>query len=164
MFGSKALSLSRAAISSSLRRRSFSSRTSLPRLWQYQKTKRRTANADCQWHSWENLQVWWGFCLRNSARDHSTFIPMNAGNLNLRKFIIARSMPATAPGFVTRSFRLGTFIFQPIFDAKPAAGSAYFALTPCLSAAAASISGPSVWVILLGSCSMSFCRNDGRWE
>ena len=33
---------SRAAISASVRRRSFSRRVSLPRLWQYQKTKRRT--------------------------------------------------------------------------------------------------------------------------
>lgn len=42
-----ASSSSRAAISASVRRRSLSRRTSLPRLWQYQKTNRRTLYA-CQ--------------------------------------------------------------------------------------------------------------------
>ena len=40
-------SRSNLAISSSVRRRSFSSRTSRPRLWQYQKTKRRTVYGGC---------------------------------------------------------------------------------------------------------------------
>lgn len=38
-------SSSRAVISASVSSRSFSRRTSLPRLWQYQKTKRRTLRA-----------------------------------------------------------------------------------------------------------------------
>lgn len=67
-----------------------------------------------------------------------------------------RNMAAIDPGFVARSFRLGTLIFMPIFSAVLAALSVYFECRPCRSAAAASISGPMDWVILEGSCSMSF--------
>ena len=59
--------------------------------------------------------------LRKSANDQSTFMPMKAGNLVLRKFMIVLSMLATAPGFVTKSLRLGTRALRPSFDATPAA-------------------------------------------
>ena len=99
----------------------------------------------------------------NRARDHKTFMPMNAGNLSFRKFIIERNIVTIAPGFVTKSFKFGTFIFMPIFSATPAADDTYWLLSPCFSAAAASISGPIELVILEGSCSISFWRKVGRW-
>ena len=83
-------------------------------------------------------------------------MPRKAGKRNLRKLVIERNMAAIAPGFLTRSFRLGTFTFIPIFSAVLAALSVYLECRPCRSAAAASISGPMDWVILEGSCSMSF--------
>lgn len=86
----------------------------------------------------------------NKAREYKTFMPKNAGKRNFRKFIIALSIPATAPGLVTRSLRLGTLNFAADFWR---AG---------LSAAAASSSGVMDSVILEGSCSMSFCRKSGR--
>lgn len=89
-------------------------------------------------------------------------MPRKAGNRSLRKFMMARSIPAMAPGFVTRSFRLGTLTRIPIFSAIPAPWLMYLFLRPCFSAAAASISGPIDCVILEGSCSISFWRNDGR--
>lgn len=91
-------------------------------------------------------------------------MPKKAGKRSFRKFIIARSMPAMAPGFVTRSFRLGTLILIPIFEAAPAAWFMYSDFMPCFSAAAASISGPRDVVILEGSCWMSFWRKEGREE
>lgn len=86
----------------------------------------------------------------NKAREYKTFMPKNAGKRNFRKFIIALSMPATAPGLVTRSLRLGNLNFADDFWR---AG---------LSAAAASSSGVIDSVILEGSCSISFFRKSGR--
>lgn len=51
----------------------------------------------------------------NKAREYKTFMPKNAGKRNFRKFIMALSMPATAPGLVTRSLRLGTLNFVADF-------------------------------------------------
>lgn len=89
-------------------------------------------------------------------------MPRKAGNRSFKKFMMARSIPAIAPGFVTRSFRLGTLTLIPIFSAMPAPWLMYLDLRPCFSAAAASISGPIVCVIFEGSCSINFWRNDGR--
>ena len=83
-------------------------------------------------------------------------MPKKAGNRSLRKFMIALSIPTTAPGFVTRSLRLGTLTFKPAFSAPCAAMLAYFASSPCFVAAAASISGPIDLVIFEGSCSTRF--------
>lgn len=47
----------------------------------------------------------------NRAREYKTFMPKKAGKRNFRKFIMALSMPATAPGLVMRSLRLGTLNF-----------------------------------------------------
>lgn len=86
----------------------------------------------------------------NKAREYKTFMPKNAGKRNFRKFIMALSIPATAPGLVTRSLRLGTLNFVADFWRVD------------LSAAAASSSGVMDSVILEGSCSISFCRKSGR--
>ena len=90
-------------------------------------------------------------------------MPRKAGKRSLRKFMIVFKRPATAPGLVIRSFKLGTLTRMPIFSATPAAWVAYLLFRPCFSAAAASISGPIDWVILDGSCSISFWRKGGRW-
>lgn len=90
-------------------------------------------------------------------------MPKKAGNLSFKKFMIAFNMPATAPGFVTRSFRFGTLTFNPALDAPLAAMLAYLELRPCFSAAAASISGPIDLVIFDGNCSTSFWSQGGRW-
>ncbi len=86
----------------------------------------------------------------NKAREYKTFMPKKAGKRNFRKFIMALSIPATAPGLVTRSLRLGTLNFVADFWRVD------------LSAAAASSSGVMDSVILEGSCSISFCRKSGR--
>lgn len=104
----------------------------------------------------------WGGDVPNRARDQRTFMPRKAGKRSLRKFMMARSMPAMAPGLVTRSLRLGTLTRMPIFSARPAPWVMYLDLRPCFSAAAASISGPMDCVILEGSCSISFWRKEGR--
>ena len=83
-------------------------------------------------------------------------MPRKAGNRNLRKLVMDRSMAATIPGCVTSSFKVGTFNFMPIFPAVLAALSVYVECRPCRSAAAASISGVIDSVILDGSCSISF--------
>lgn len=83
-------------------------------------------------------------------------MPRKAGKRNLRKPVMLRNMATTAPGFVTRSFKVGTLTLMPNFSAVLAALSVYLECRPCRSAAAASISGPMDWVILDGSCSMSF--------
>ena len=77
--------------------------------------------------------------------------------------MIAFSMPATAPGLVTRSLRFGTLKLKPAFEAALPAILAYFEFMPCFSAAAASISGPIDFVIFEGSCSTSFWSQGGRW-
>lgn len=86
-------------------------------------------------------------------------MPKKAGNRSLRKFIMALNIPATAPGFVTRSLRLGTLNLKAAF---PAASADLADCSPGLSAAAASSSGAMDSVILDGSDSMSFWRNGGR--
>lgn len=52
-------------------------------------------------------------------------MPRKAGKRNLRKLVMERNIAATAPGFVTRSFRVGTLTFMPIFSAVLAALSVY---------------------------------------
>ena len=63
--------------------------------------------------------------VRNNAREYKTFMPKKAGKRSLRKFMMARNMPATAPGLVTRSFKLGTLTLKLIFSAALAAPSVY---------------------------------------
>lgn len=94
----------------------------------------------------------------NKPNEYSTFKPRNAGNLNFKKFIIVFNSPATAPGFVTRSFRLGTRTFMPAFSATCAPLLRYLELSPCFSAAAARTSGPMEVVILAGSFLMRSWR------
>ena len=76
--------------------------------------------------------------------------------------MIVRSMPATAPGLVTRSLRLGNLTFMPIFEAMPVAWLRYSDLSPCRSAAMARISGPKLPVIFWGSLAMRSWRKEGR--
>lgn len=105
---------------------------------------------------------WGGGSIPNKASDHRTFIPANAGNLSFKKFMILLNSVATAPGFVTRSFKVGTFTLTPSFCAIPVAWVTYSDFKPCFSAAAARISGPREPVSLVGRDSMSFCRKEGR--
>lgn len=57
----------------------------------------------------------------NKASEYKTFMPKKAGKRSLRKFMMARNMPATAPGLATRSLRLGTLTLRPILPAACAA-------------------------------------------
>lgn len=84
-------------------------------------------------------------------------MPRKAGKRSLRKFMIAFSVPITAPGFVTRSLRLGTLTLVLDLEAVPAAWRLGF------SAAAARTSGPSDATILVGSFSIMSLRKEGRW-
>ena len=94
--------------------------------------------------------------LPNKAKDQSTFIPMNAGNLALKNAMILLNIPATAPGFETKSFKFGTLILNPALSATPAACVAYALLKPTREAPAARISGPRDPVNFDGSCSINF--------
>ena len=93
---------------------------------------------------------------------------MNAGHLNFNAFMIAFNMLATAPGFVTRSFReVGVKNFfaapaipPPLLEAvlTPAAFSA------CASVATAKSSGARLLVNLFGNCVTNFCRKLGSFS
>lgn len=87
-------------------------------------------------------------------------MPRKAGKRSLRKFMMAFRAPATAPGLVTRSLRLGTLSLDPEVDAD---FDAEAVCTPGFSEAAARISGPSEAAILVGSFSMMSWRKEGRW-
>lgn len=80
-------------------------------------------------------------------------MPRKAGKRSLRKFMIAFRVPITAPGFVTRSLRLGTLTL--VFDLE--------VWRLGFSAAAARTSGPSVATIFVGSFSIMSLRKEGRW-
>ena len=88
--------------------------------------------------------------LPKSANEYNTFMPRKAGNLTLRKFIMALSIVMTIPGLVTSSFNVGIVNFAAPVSA------------PAFSAAAASISGVIDLVNFEGSCSINFCNHEGR--
>lgn len=93
-------------------------------------------------------------------------MPMNAGNRSFRKFIIAFNIDTTAPGFVTKSFKLDTF--KKFFAAPPIppAAAAPAAASPpckaCASAATANNSGARLPVIFVGSCAINFFKKLGK--
>jgi hypothetical protein len=79
---------------------------------------------------------------------------MNAGQRNFNAFIIVFNKETTAPGFVTKSFRL-------VGLRKP---FAVFANPLLLELATASNSGARFLVNLSGNCVTNFCRKEGRWS
>lgn len=104
----------------------------------------------------------------NRPSDNSTFVPINAGHLNFNAFIIAFNILATAPGFVTKFFKLPGV--KKLFAAPANPPPALAALAPpaalnaCASAATANNSGAIFFVILSGSCVMSFWRKLGSFS
>jgi len=93
---------------------------------------------------------------------------MNAGHLSFKAFIIAFSSETTAPGFVTKSFRLVGF---KNFFAAPARPPpleelvlAPAILNACASVATASNSGAKLPVNFVGNCVINFCKKLGRWS
>ena len=88
---------------------------------------------------------------------------MNAGHLNFKAFIIAFNRETTAPGFVTKSFKL--LGFKKLFAAPakpPPALAAPAVFKACASVATASNSGAKLLVNLFGSCVINFCKKLGK--
>ena len=86
---------------------------------------------------------------------------MKAGHLSFRAFIIVFSNPTTAPGFVTKSFRLVGL--RKLFAAAPNPPPLALAvLNACASVATANNSGARLPVNFVGSCVINFCRKLGR--
>lgn len=107
--------------------------------------------------------------LPKSPRLSSTLVPINAGHLNFKAFMIAFSMDTTAPGFVTKSFKLVGFrnfiAAAPNPAALPAASApAPAALKACASVATANSSGARFFVNLSGNVVINFCKKLGRWS
>ena len=140
---------------------SFSNRTSRPRLWQYQNTKSSTSDSQIKRRINND-----GLDVLNNAKLQSTLAPMKAGHLSLSTFMIDFNIATMAPGFVTNSLRLGSFVaaFAAISENPPPAAPAptSAAANPCASLAAARTSGAREPVNLVGRDLTSFCMNGGR--
>jgi hypothetical protein len=82
---------------------------------------------------------------------------MNAGHLSFRAFIIVFSNPTTAPGFVTKSFKLvGLRKLLAAAPNPPPLALAPAILNACASVATASNSGARLPVNFVGSCVINF--------
>lgn len=105
-------------------------------------------------------------CLLNNAKDHSTFIPITAGNRALKNATIDRNIPTIAAGLPTSSCKLGILI--PILPAAEDALSQCSGwmpvLLPTFSVAAARTSGAKLCIHLSGSFSINFVRKLGSLE
>lgn len=97
----------------------------------------------------------------NSARDSNTFVPIKAGQRSLSAFMMAFNILTTAPGFVTRFFRL---VGVKKLFAAPENPFPSPLLNACASAATASNSGARFFWSLSGSCVTSFLRNEGSFS
>jgi hypothetical protein len=93
-------------------------------------------------------------------------VPMKAGHLNLSAFIIAFNSDTTAPGFVTKSFKLLGFkkLFAAPAKPPPALAAPALIFNACASVATARSSGARFPVSLFGNCVINFCRKLGKWS
>lgn len=89
---------------------------------------------------------------------------MNAGHLNFNAFIIAFNIDTTAPGFVTKSFKLLGLrkLFAAPAKPPPPLAAAEPMFNACASVATANNSGARLLVNLFGNWVINFCRKLGR--
>ena len=105
--------------------------------------------------------------LPKSPRLSNTLVPMKAGHLNFNAFIIAFNSDTTAPGLVTKSFKLvGVKNFLAAPAIPPPLPVSEVLIPPgrraWASAATANSSGARLPVNLVGNCVISFCKKLGR--
>lgn len=104
--------------------------------------------------------------LPKRAKLNKTFVPIKAGHRSFNAFIIAFNIDTTAPGLVTKSFKLVGF--RKLFAAAPneVAPAADVEAPPvfnaCASAATANNSGARFLVNLSGNWVINFWRKEGR--